>query len=775
MVGRLFLLQLIMKEKKTSGVAEQKGDESLYHDIIQTTKDGFWLLDADGNILDVNAAYLMMSGYSKPELLGMNISRLEAKEGERETDEHIRNIREGRKADHFESVHRRKDGSTFDVEITNTFPPARNQFVVFIKDITERKRIEHLLRENERLYRDLVEETNDLITKVDAQGRLLFVNRMSDRFLGLSPRECLGKSAFQFIHADDREKTQKWFHDCVNKRRRQSSIENRQVNATTGEFFHMLWTNSFHYDAHGNLEGIGSIARDITESRHEQEKFAKAFSASPLLMSISTIENGEYIDVNECFVAATGYSREEVIGATSVGVGLLSQEDRDALKNELLATGRIHGKELRLRRKSGEGFFCRFYGEIITVAGEKRLLSLVLDITDSKLAEQKKEELEALLFNSQKMEAIGILAGGIAHDFNNILAIIISGIEMAGDHIPEESPAREYNETVLRAAYRARDLVKQILAFSRQDKQEYIPVKLHLIIKEYLKFIRSSTPTTIEIRHDIDPGCGYVDADSTQIQQVVMNLCTNALHAMDEKGILEISLKAVPLNAEDIAHKPRLTPGSYARLSISDSGTGMDRKIMDLIFNPFYTTKAVGVGTGMGLSVAHGIVESHGGMIQVESEPGKGTTFHVFFPIIERVTEDQQPGTAEPLPTGREHILFVDDEKSLSRLMSRVLADQGYTVTAMTGSNDALETFLAKPDEFDLLITDQAMPNMSGMELAQKIMKIRPDMPVILCTGFSNKVSERKIRELGIRELCCKPLTKKMLAKTIRKVLDEKA
>lgn len=280
-------------------------------------------------------------------------------------------------------------------------------------------------------------------------------------------------------------------------------------------------------------------------------------------------------------------------------------------------------------------------------------------------------------------------------------------------------------------------------------------------------------PATVEITSTTGSEAVLINADSTQLQQIILNLCANAVHAMDEKGLLRINLEEVKLTAQDIPSGTDLQAGKYAMLSISDTGTGMDKKTIDKIFDPFFTTKGVGIGTGMGLSVVHGIVEQHGGFINVDSTLGQGTTFNIYFPVVEELGTELKTDTAESLPTGTERILFVDDEECLADTCNELLECQGYRVTSTTSSIEALEVFRKSPEKFDLVFTDQTMPEMSGVELATELLKIRPDIPIILCSGFSAKVSEQEAKGLGIREFCMKPMDMKQLATVARKVLDE--
>ena len=369
------------------------------------------------------------------------------------------------------------------------------------------------------------------------------------------------------------------------------------------------------------------------------------------------------------------------------------------------------------------------------------------------------------------MEAVGTLAGGIAHDFNNILSAIIGYTELGLNDAASLPNLKKKLDEILKAGYRARDLVKQILAFSRQADHEKKAIQIKLIIKEALKLLRASIPTTIEIRHNLMSNA-MVMADPTQIHQILMNLCTNAEHAMSESGgILEVSLNNVELDRNFAMRNPEIPPGRYVCLTVSDTGHGMSEELMKRLYDPFFTTKDPDKGTGLGLSVVHGIVKSHGGTISVQSKPGKGASFNVFLPIVEKQI---QPGVEIRLqvPTGNERILFVDDEKSIMDLGRQVLEQLGYEVEARSSSIEALESFKAYPDNFDIVITDMTMPHMTGAKLAHELMRIRPDIPIILCTGFSQSINEDQALKIGFRAFIMKPISIEKIARTIRQVLD---
>ncbi len=408
------------------------------------------------------------------------------------------------------------------------------------------------------------------------------------------------------------------------------------------------------------------------------------------------------------------------------------------------------------------------YGRSTSTEGKKFLGThgVARDISDRK-------RLESQLQQAQKMEAIGTLAGGIAHDFNNILGVIVGHTDLAMYEIPEWHPARNNLEGIHKASFRAKDMVRQILSFSRQSEQGFRPVKIGPIIKESLKFLRSSIPTTIEIHHRISAESDTVNADPTQINQILLNLCTNAADAMrKEGGILEVALENAELDKKAADLYPDIEPGEFIKLTVSDSGHGIEAEIINRIFDPYFTTKEVGKGTGMGLAVAHGIVKNHGGAITVSSEIGKGTTFQVFLPTTENEPESEIERDTH-LPQGSKRILFIDDEKDLVAVMQPMLENLGYKVTARTSSIEALEAFRNNPDAFDLVITDMTMPNMTGKDLAKELMTIRPDIPIILCTGFSEQIDERRAEEMGISAFVMKPVVMRQIANTIREVLGD--
>jgi signal transduction histidine kinase/ActR/RegA family two-component response regulator len=396
------------------------------------------------------------------------------------------------------------------------------------------------------------------------------------------------------------------------------------------------------------------------------------------------------------------------------------------------------------------------------------------------ILEKKVEERTRALAESErqmqqvlKLQAIGTLAGGIAHDFNNILFPIIGYTELTMDDVPEDSQARANLDEILKAANRAKELVQQILTFSRQNGRERKPVKVQTVVAEALKLLRASIPKTIDIVPALDEECHPILGDPTQVHQVVMNLCTNAYQAMpDSAGRIEVGLAETTISYEEMARRIGIKMGRHVHLWVQDNGIGMDAAVMERIFEPYYTTKEPGKGTGLGLSVIHGIVKNHGGFVTVESAPGRGSTFHVYLPILEDAAEQAPPPASSPPPRGRERILLVDDEEAIVGMARQMLEKMGYAVTAFTSSREALEAFGRRPESFDLLITDMTMPEMTGDELSRKLWQVRPGLPVILCTGYNERITEEDALGLGIRKFVMKPIVREEFAAAIRSALD---
>ena len=502
------------------------------------------------------------------------------------------------------------------------------------------------------------------------------------------------------------------------------------------------------------------------------EDFNRYFSDHPEEIT-RCIRMVRIVDVNRSTLALyEAVSKKELLGSIH---RILPQTAQSVLKTELVAMAQAGRFEIECINRTLKGNDRHLLIKSSIPPGYEdsweRVFISVYDLTERIEAEKEKKDLGRQLRQAQKMEAVGTLAGGIAHDFNNILSAVIGFTEMAMEDAPPDTALTYNMEQVLQAGLRAKHLVQQILAFSRQSEHEMKPVQLDRIIKEAYALLRASLPTTIDIRMDIQTDA-FIMGDPTQMHQVLMNLGTNAGHAMrDRGGRLVVILREATI--EELREKglPRMDAEAYLQLVVQDTGQGIPPTIMDRIFDPFFTTKEHTEGTGMGLSVAHGIIKSHGGLIDVESQVGRGTTFHIYLPkIMPRAKAHHH--SALPLPSGSERVLLVDDETMLVDMGRQVLTRLGYQVTACTSSVEALQHFQNDPAGFDLVITDMTMPHLTGKELATALLKIKPALPIILCTGFSETITEETAKRIGIKAFILKPIVMSDLAETMRKVLD---
>ena len=541
---------------------------------------------------------------------------------------------------------------------------------------------------------------------------------------------------------------------------------------------YLLFKATFQ-DTEGEVAGLVGIMMDIT-ARKQTEKQLKetkalfdAFMQHIPGLAYMKDPKGRYLFVNEAFVKFTDTKAEKTIGLCDDQVWgaqtarLLRENDAKVLQTQAAANimetvNLASGQERHL-------LTTRF--PILQDESMYALGGVSIDVTERTRADQQRRRLELQLQQAHKMEALGTLAGGIAHDFNNILAAIIGYAEIVLAETAKDDPNHHYLVRVLEAGERARSLVKQILTFSRQSDIDLKPVQVRIIVKEVLKLLRASLPVTIDIVQEIKSDAAVM-ADPVQIHQVMMNLCTNAGYAMREKGgVLTVRLEQVELDETFRRHNAKLKPGIFLKLTVSDTGVGIAPDILNRIFDPFFTTKPKGEGTGMGLSVVHGIVNSLGGVVTVESRPGQGARFDIYLPAIE---DRPKTGIVEmsALPVGNERILFVDDEVFQTDMLKHLLGLLGYSVETRNKSTEALALFEQDPRAFDLVITDMIMPDMTGDVLAGRMLELRPDLPIILCTGYSENINEAKAREMGLKAYALKPLVMEELARLIRRVLD---
>ena len=759
--------------------------EERHRSILQTAMDGFWMTDMQGRLLDVNEAYCRMSGYSAQELLGMRITDLEATETGDSTAARIQKIMvQG--DDRFESRHRCKDGSIIDVEVSVQYRDTDGgQFVVFLRDITDRKQAEEkLVQERERLSA-IIRGTNVGTWEWNVQtGETVFNDRWTE-IIGYTLDELPPVSIetwMKFAHPDDLQQSGALLEQHFSGKLDYYEYESRMKHKN-GDWIWVLDRGKVaSWTADGKPLMMFGTHHDITERKRSEEDLKK--NQHLLVISQRLAHMGSW--ETELSTGKLSWSDEmyHIMGFPDASPVYLDMALSVFPPDEL-----IHFKEAIASAIRGDAPYNIDYtikrhdGQVRTIHDEGevvfdehgtavRMFGITQDITEHNHAEEEKAKLEAQLFQAQKMEAIGTLAGGVAHDFNNILAAIIGYTEMAMEESHNNIQSRYLQET-LKGAERAKNLVKQILTFSRQGGHEKKPLDIKLLLKEAVKFLRASIPATIEIRQLLtDESCNIL-ADPTQMHQIIMNLCTNADHAMKQTGgVLTMELSTIELSSGEISWYPDLRSGSYVKLTVSDTGHGIDSALQLRIFDPFFTTKSKDEGTGLGLSVVYGIVKSHDGIITVYSEPGKGASFNVYLPRIihEEIINRSVSGA---VTGGTERILFVDDEPALVDIGASMLSPLGYEVTGVTSSMEALDLFRSEPERFDLVITDMTLPKMTGINLSREIMQIRPDIPIILCSGIREAATEAQVKSLGIKAYCIKPLTRRDLSQVIRNTLGK--
>ena len=511
--------------------------------------------------------------------------------------------------------------------------------------------------------------------------------------------------------------------------------------------------------------------------QESEERYRALYDEAPL-MYFTVDSHLRILSVNKFGANILGYTNEELVGQSAMTV--VDPEDQEIFCREIEACftsmNQASQKVFRKIKKDGTRLWVRETSRSIVGPNQEQMLLLSCeDITDQKRVEDALEQSEKQLRHTQKMEAIGTLAGGIAHDFNNILGAILGYSELALTQAKKEPRLISYLEEVLTAGHRAKELVRQILAFSRRSDQEREAVDLNVLVQEALKMVRATLPTTIEIRSTLAMGSAVVFADPTQIHQVIMNLCANAEYSMREHGgLLILTVTSIEVTENSIQEFRELKPGTYLQLTIQDSGQGVSDQVLERIFEPFFTTKSLGEGTGLGLAVVHGIIVGHGGHIAVSSVIGQGTTFSILLPRLDVVLPAQNANTME-WPKGRGNVLFVDDEEVLARWGEQILTHLGYAVVTKTNAHEAVELFQKRPDQFDVVVTDQTMPMMSGEAFARVLLEIRHDIPIVLCTGFSHTMSADKANQLGLKGFLMKPVNGAVLAKTLQKVLEDRA
>ena len=644
------------------------------------------------------------------------------------------------------------------------------------RDITERIKTDEALRASEEKLRRVTDYMLDIISEVDEKGVLRYISPSLKNILGYKPAELLGISIIELLHPDDRERVRLNLSTAVNTMR--SGRDEYRCRNANGQYIWLEVLRNVIIDEGGKLTGVVGVLRDITKRKEAENELQRVKERLEYILSSSSAilyACEPYGDYRTTFISENtrwllGYEAEDFLESANFWTNKIHPDDLNRVLKDIAIVSKKghHVYEYRFRRKDGSYRWMR--DEMKLNRDEEgnphEIIGYWIDITDNKNMEEKLRE-------SQRLEALGTLSGGIAHDFNNILMAISTYTELSLLNLPGDSRVGLNLQQVMKATARAKDLIAQILAFSRANGQEKQALQLTPVIKEALNLLRATISSTIDIRQHISNKVFTVMANGTQMHQMMMNLCINAAQAMgDQGGILDVSLEDIYIGPEHLARYPGLNPGCFTKLTVSDTGYGMKKEVVERIFEPFYTTKGFGGGTGMGLAVVHGIVKSHKGYITVQSEPGAGTTFEVFLPVAVGGTVVDTTKT-ETEPEGSANILVVDDEESIVEALEMYLSSLGYNVITATDGIKALQIFQERPESFDLVITDQSMPNMTGTYLAIELLNLNPTIPVILFTGYDEAVTPQISENIGIRAYLTKPVLIKELADTIKNLLGK--
>jgi PAS domain S-box-containing protein len=752
--------------------------EEKFRSIFENAVDGMFQATPQGKYLRVNPAYAGMLGFESPEEM---IAEIDDIQSDLYVDPDDRNTikllyEQLGVVRNFETQLKRKDGQKIWISANARAVRDDRGIILYyegtVKDITERKLAVDALRQSERRFSIAFHEnpTPTIISSV-ANGRYVDVNRSFLNLLGYHREEVIGRTAMELgIWADPEERSK-----VIEKLQRERLLRDEPLSLRTksGEVRHLL-VSAQMIRQHGH-DLILSLFQDITERKQSEERLRESeqryrdfFQTSRDCVFISSLE-GAWIDFNDAAIELFGYADRADLMRVKIEDLYVNPAQRTELLNRIQDVGFIKDFPVNLRKKDGT-----IIQALLTSVGHKDERNQLLQHQGTIKDVTEQRALEARLQRAHKMEALGTLAGGIAHDFNNILGIIVGFTEMALMTLPESSTAKRNLQRALEATRRAERLVKQIVSFTRPVPQTRQPLEMARIVRDSLRFLRSSLSATIAIRDHV--ACrGTVLGDASELQQLILNLCTNAGHAMqDQPGVLEVSLHEVTVATTQSLDSGELAPGRYVKLVVEDTGHGIDPSIRHRIFDPYFTTKPTASSSGLGLSTVHGVVMNYKGALRVESVPGQGTRFEIFLPTIEPSLKQGELDTERSVPGGSGTILFVDDEPSLAEVGKLMLERLGYQVLAVTDPLEALKIFAADPRRFDAVVTDMTMPQMTGVELSRKLMEQRRDIPIILCTGYSEHVDKERAEGLGIRGFMMKPCTLRAYGDMVHRILGGK-
>ncbi|NWH05558.1 hybrid sensor histidine kinase/response regulator [Desulfobacter latus] len=748
--------------------------------IIQTIPHPISLVSDNYRYLAVNEAYSRFHNETPNKITGRRITDfIDPDVFEQEIKPHLDRCLKGETVQYETLVDFYGTGNRWMRMEYTPFRNKENHIVGVVShglDITERRQAEEALQKSEERFSLAMEASNDGIWDWDLTTGHIYCSPGVTSMLGYDTTDVIEnvEQWQDLIHPADRQKAYQVNLDCVNNLTDSFVVEYRMKTKDGGLKWILGRGRAVYRDVSGKALRMAGTHQDITERKHYEKKlkekekrYRSLFSSShegiclhELIYEQSTPVDYRILDVNPKYEELTGIRRDQAIGA--LGSQLYQSDPVPYLEiyAEVVATQSATSFETYFHPLEKHFFISVFS------PSKNKFATVFQDKTNQKKMEEQ-------LRHAHKMEAIGTLAGGIAHEFNNMLGIIIGNTELALDDIPESNPATDYIQEVKVASLRAKDVVQKLLSVARKTPESRKPIRIGTVIKDALNLMRRTIPATIDIRTDITCSDEMILGDLTEITQVVINLCTNSVHAMaEESGILQVGLDTLQVNRASAFYDEDLKPGDYVRLTVTDTGKGIEAAYMDRIYDPYFTTKDVDQGLGMGLAVVHGIVKKHDGAIKIQSVVGRGTTVDVLFPLIEAQTET---GTEQikTLQKGKERILVVDDEPSIVRLITQMLTRSGYEVVGETSSASALNVFKDTPEQFDLVISDMSMPEISGDQLAQAIKQIRPGIPIIICTGHSNRMDENRANQLGIDAFITKPFSRKNITEVIPKVLHK--
>ncbi len=745
------------------------------------------ITNPDGNIEYANPKFCKLTGYSFQEVIGKNPRFLQS--GEMKKKEYIKlwkTILSG-KTWRGEFHNKKKNGELFweNAAISPILNEQReiSNFIAVKEDITLRKQSEAALKKESTFLESLTTSTPGAIAVLDPQSRVIKSNQNFYNLFGYAEEETIGKNINDLIVPENFVKEAKSLCE-YSYLKSFKGIQTETVRKhKNGSLINVSIMGS-DITIDGEFVGIYAIYLDISKRTQAEEKFRDGEKRFRSLVESATdaiiiCDHAGKITVwNNGAQKIFGYSADEIIGkpATELMPEFYRPQHANGMHQFLKSGKEKHaGETLNVEglKKNGDVFPLELTLSNWKTHGKIFMAAIIRDISQRMKVNEEKNILEEQLRRSQKLETIGTMAGGIAHDFNNILTPILGYTDMAVIELADSEQELKHNlSRVLEGAHRAKDLIEQILLFSKQIEKERNPFSMQLIVNEAIQLLRSTIPSTVQIIHNIDSDCGKILADATQIHQVIVNLCTNAWHAMEKNGgTLTIKLKQVEVNSSLTKQHPNLTEAGYVCLTIKDTGHGMDTATASRIFEPFFTTKAVDKGTGLGLSVVHGIIQNHQGDIVVESKLGAGTQFHVYLPVIKDGAETKEEKVLDAL-AGNESILVVDDDKVIGTMLKKMLERLGYSVDLYSQSKEALAVFEKQPDKYDLIISDLTMPDFTGLNLSKRVQKTVPGFPIIIITGYGNKLFGVKQEDYGIKKIIQKPIVMNELAFVIREVLD---